>query len=114
MSYELKNTCSTDYFIVHMAGDYDVAKQYTREYTFKIGSCFELSKVDFIYTGGLESGLSSRVIAYPRFPKDNETLYKEVKEYAEGLAEKLCQKSFTIEGKCNTMYFESTNELHKK
>lgn len=114
IKYKKHSECNTNYYTLHIAGDYDVAKQYTREFTFQKGACIQLTKVDYCYTGGLEEGLTARIIAYPRFCKDSESLYNECLEYANGLAQKLCQKSFTIEGKETTVYFESNNELHKK
>lgn len=112
--YKSENICKTNSYTVHIAGDYDVAVQFTREFTFKHGSCAELTKVDYCYTGGLEAGLTARFICYPRFPKDDETIHKEVYMYSVQLAEKLCQKSFTIEGLENTHYYLSDNPLHKK
>lgn len=114
MNYELKGTVDTNYYIVHIAGDYSTALQYTREFTFKYGACAQMCKVDFCYTGGLESGITARFINYPRFPKDNADIHSEVLTYARGLAERLCQKSFTIESKNKTYYYLSDNPLHAK
>lgn len=114
IKYLKVNECSTDYVTLHIAGDYEVARQVAREFTFKHGACFELTKVDYCYTGGLESGLTARIIAYPRFPKSSFDLFKEMKAFADILAEKLCQKSFTIETKTDTFYYLSDNPLHAK
>lgn len=114
IKYVKVNECSTDYVTLHIAGNYDVARQVAREFTFKHGACLQLTKVDYCYTGGEEAGLTARVIAYPRFPKSSEVLFNEMKAFADILAEKLCQKSFTIETKSDTFYFLSDNPLHAK
>lgn len=114
IKYVEHNRCSTDYVTLHIAGNFDIARQVAREYTFKHGACFQLTKVQYCYTGGEEEGLTARVIAYPRFPKSSEDLFNEMKAFADVLAEKLCQKSFTIETKTDTFYYMSDNPLHAK
>lgn len=114
IKYVKENECSTDYVTLHIAGNYDVARQVAREFTFKFGACIELTKVHYCYTGGEEEGLTARMIAYPRFPKSSFDLFREMKSFADILAEKLCQKSFTIETKTDTLYYVSDNPLHEK
>lgn len=104
----------TSYVTIHMAGDLDTAIQCAREYTYQKGACFQITPCEYVYTGGKESGITARVICYPRFPKSDEVLLAEAKEFAFVLAKKLCQKSFTIETSNDTIYFQSTNSLHGK
>ena len=106
--------CKTSYVTVHMAGDYNTAIQFAREFTFNKGACFQITACDYVYTGGLEAGITARVICYPRFPKTDEVLFAEAEEFAFGLAEKLCQKSFTIESSTDTIYYQSDKPLHGK
>lgn len=106
--------CKTFYVIVHMAGDYDTAVQYAREFTFETGACFQISSCDYVYTGGKEEGITARVICYPRFPKTDKVLFNEAESFAFGLANKMCQKSFTIESSTDTIYYQSENPLHGK
>ncbi|QXO12421.1 hypothetical protein pEaSNUABM49_00175 [Erwinia phage pEa_SNUABM_49] len=112
--YKEVNSVKTSYCTIHMAGDYDTAVSHAREYTFNHGACFQITKCDYVYTGGKESGITARVLCYPRFPKTDRQLLDEAKEFAFGLAEKLCQKSFTIETSTDTIYFQSNKNLHGK
>lgn len=112
--YKNVATCKTSYVTVHMAGDYDAAIQYAREFTFSHGACYQITACDYVYTGGKESGITARVICYPRFPKTDAELLEESTKFAFGLAEKLCQKSFTLETSTDTLYFQSDKELHRK
>lgn len=112
--YNNVTTTKTNYWNIHIAGDIQTAREFTREYTFQQGWCVQLTPCEYIYTGGLEAGMIARVISYPRFEKKFEVLDGEVKAYAEKLAYKLCQKSYTIERNDLTMYYESANTLHKK
>lgn len=112
--YKEVNSVPTKYWNIHMAGDIQTAKTFTRDYTFKLGWCVQLYSCDYIYTGGLEAGIMARVISYPRFEKDFDTLDKEVYYYAMQLAEAMCQKSYTIENNKTSTYYESDNPLHKK
>jgi|AGFS01.1.fsa_nt_gi hypothetical protein len=108
MSFELKNTVPTFYANLHIAGNFDVCQQECNRITYEFGFCFQVSKVEYIYTGGQESGMLIRVINYPRFPRDPEEITKLCTQFGFRLAEKLCQKSFTLETSTDTMYFEST------
>lgn len=114
IGFEQISSVKTSYVTIHMAGDYNTAIQCAREYTYRTGSCFQITPCDYIYTGGRESGITARVICYPRFPKTDEVLLLETQEFAFILAKKMCQKSFTIETSTDTMYFQSGNELHGK
>lgn len=104
----------TSYVTIHMAGDLDTAVQCAREYTYTKGACFQITPCEYVYTGGKESGITARVICYPRFPKTDAVLLTEAQEFAFILAKKLCQKSFTIETSNDTIYFQSSNPLHGK
>ncbi|AGC34724.1 hypothetical protein ACQ29_gp044 [Escherichia phage PBECO4] len=114
MKYIDKGTVETQYWNIHIAGDIQTAREYTRKFAFKLGFCVQLIPCEYIYTGGLESGMCARIIQYPRFPKEEVYLNRDVLNYAKGLAEELCQKSFTIERNNDTIYYESDEPLHKK
>jgi hypothetical protein len=113
-NYVLSGECETNSYVVHIAGNYSVALDFTNKYTFEHGACAQMCKVDFCYTGGQEAGITARFINYPRFPKDDIQIHEEVLEYAKGLAARLYQKSFSIEGLQKTYYYTSDNPLHKK
>lgn len=112
--YKEVGSVKTFYCTIHMAGDYSVAVQHASEFTFDHGACFQIASCDYVYTGGKESGITARVLCYPRFPKTDKELLDEAKLFAFGLAEKLCQKSFTIETSTDTIYFQSNKQLHGK
>lgn len=114
LDFEEIASVKTSYVTIHMAGDLTTAIQCAREYTYQKGACFQITPCEYVYTGGKESGITARVICYPRFPKADDVLLAEAQEFAFILAKKLCQKSFTIETSNNTIYFESTISLHGK
>lgn len=83
---------------IFMAGDLSQAKQVCREYCFKVGLCVHIEAVDFIYTGGEESGFKVGLINYPRFPTTQEVLREIAMALAMLLMERLCQHSFCLVG----------------
>lgn len=106
-NFKLINDCETYTFKIHMAGDYNHARQLCRKFVM-VGACVQLTKCQYIYTGGLEDGFIVSLINYPRFERTEEYIRNQAKDLAEYLAFELCQKSYTIEGKDKTYYFEST------
>jgi hypothetical protein len=112
--FDLVASVKTSYVTIHMAGELQTAIQCAREYTYEHGACFQITPCDYVYTGGKECGITARVICYPRFPKSDEVLLKEARDFAYILAKKLCQKSFSIETSNETHYFQSNNPLHGK
>ena len=53
-----------------LGGNYDDALRICKEFCNKEGLCVTVSKTEFIYTGGQESGVIVRLVQYPRFPKE--------------------------------------------
>lgn len=104
----------TMYWNIHIAGDLSEAERFCTEYAFSKGWCTQVYPCKYIYTGGQESGIVARIIAYPRFKKSFDLQNDEVLDFAKKLAERLCQKSFTIENKDTSTYYESNNPLHGK
>lgn len=100
--------CDTSYATLHMAGDINHARQLIRKFCDK-GACIQLTPCDYIYTRGLESGFTARVINYPRIPKGEDGILDEVTELGKYLGEQLCQKSFSIETSNKTYYFTDDN-----
>ncbi len=112
--YILDKSCDTEYWTIHMAGNYDDAIRAAKKYTFEEGMCFQITKCAYVYTGGMEDGITVRVFRYPRFSRTVDELSRIVYEFAQVLANELCQKSYSIEDKYTTAYFTSENPLHKK
>jgi ferredoxin len=99
MEVKIVPTCV---FLIHIAGDYDQARQVCREYCLSVGLCVTVTPTTFIYTGGEEAGVTVGVRHYPRFPSEPSELRRKAMELAELLRARLCQFSFMIEGPGST------------
>lgn len=89
---------------IFMAGDLAQAKQVLREYCREVGLCVTISPLDYIYTGGEESGFCVGLINYPRFPSNVEELHDHAAVIADRLRERLCQDSYSIIGLDETIW----------
>ena len=82
---------------IHIAGDYNKARDICRQWCVEVPRCVTISKQKFIYTHGEESGVVIALRSYPRFPQPPQLM-----PLAENLADKLmdglCQKTCMI---CN-------------
>jgi hypothetical protein len=90
---------------IYIAGDFEVAKNICRKYCNDIPFCVNISKVDYIYTGGEEQGIRVGLINYPRFPMTKDTLKQHAHDIANTLMLGLYQHSYTIVGPDNTEWF---------
>lgn len=90
---------------IFVAGDYDRARHICREYCLEVGLCVTVEKVDYIYTGGEESGVKIGLINYPRFPVDKLELENKAFSLSQKLMIGLCQHSFTLIGPDKTEWF---------
>jgi len=91
------NTETTWYANIWIAGDYASALDACREFTLFDKTCVTVTKTDYVYTGGMESGVCVRMIQYPRFPTPVEKLEAQTRRLALVLRARLCQESFLIE-----------------
>ena len=87
-----------------MAGDYLYAKQLVNRWVAENPMCFSMSKVDYVYTFGCESGFRLDAINYPRFPKDELAVREIVTNLAEYLMVELNQGSYTIQSPLTTTF----------
>lgn len=110
--FTLANDCETAYATLHMAGDINHARALTRKFVMR-GACVQLAPCDYVYTGGVESGFTARVICYPRFPKTLEDLTHEAVALGDFLAEELGQVSFSVETSEKTYYFTHPTYVKK-
>lgn len=92
-------------FDIYMAGDIAQAKQVCREYCLDLGFCVHVEPVDFIYTGGEETGFKVGIIHYPRFPSTHDDLWQRATELADVMMKRLCQHSYSIVGPRDTIWF---------
>lgn len=90
-------------FDIFIAGDIAQAKQVCREFCME-GLCVTVEPVDFIYTGGQETGVRVGLINYPRFPSSIDVLGVKARRLGDMLMERLCQHSFSIEGPGETIW----------
>ena len=97
---------------IWMAGDVTLAKIIVRKYCDKIGDCYAVTSLDYIYTDGDEAGFCVSRIQYPRFPIREADILKRTNKLAKLLCEGLCQKSYTVEGPSNTVWFSGNDDEH--
>lgn len=98
-------TVDTLRYDIFIAGDIVQAKQVCREFCFEVGQCVTVEPLDFIYTGGEESGVRVGLINYPRFPSSNEKLWDTATTLADRLLARMCQHSYSIVGIDKTVRF---------
>lgn len=60
------------------------------------GACVSISKEEYIYTMGNETGIVVNLINYPRFPKEPYELLNQAMELGEMLIQALGQGSCTV------------------
>jgi hypothetical protein len=89
-------TVTTHWAEIFIAGDLDSARRVCRRYCYNVGLCVTIEPVDYVYTGGAESGVRVGLINYPRFPVTREALLETAKTLALLLMDDLHQHSFTI------------------
>lgn len=94
---------------IWMAGDVTLAKMIVREYCDEMGDCYAVTAVDYVYTDGDAAGFCVIRIQYPRFPISEADILERTNELARLLGERLCQKSYTVEGPENTVWFSGNN-----
>lgn len=89
---------------IYIAGDYDITLHKLRDYCYPSGSCFTIEKCDYVYAGGVESGLKIGLIQYPPFPEDEQFLLDKCVEVGVILSELNFQWSFSVVTSDNTVY----------
>ena len=100
-------TCETFYANIWIAGDYDAAVQACREFCMETPLCVTVTKTEYVYVAGSQSGVCVRLINYPRFPKSNVEITMTAEILAAVLRMKLYQASYSIEYPTYTKYFET-------
>lgn len=90
---------------IYIAGDYNLAKQVCNRYCFNNPFCINISKRDYVYWCGEESGVMVEIINYPRFPKTILQLYEHAIALGRKLADELCQRSYTIQTSSYTVWW---------
>lgn len=92
---------------IFIAGDYDEAIGICRRFCRDTSWCVSVSRRDYVYTGGMESGVCIEAISYSRFPEDAERIKDKIEDLAEILCRGLCQKSYTIIDGVESVYYQN-------
>lgn len=101
----ITKTAKTITVSIYIAGDLEEARRVCRAWCFEIGGCVTIEPVEFVYTGGAETGVRVGFINYPRFPTEEDAMMNRAISLGTLLMEKLMQNSFSIEGASETIWF---------
>jgi hypothetical protein len=92
----MMRTVSTTYTAaIYIAGDLNGARAACRDFCMT-GLCVTIEPVEFIYTGGSETGVRVGLINYPRFPAEPDAIWAKAEALADRLMNDLCQHSYSI------------------
>ena len=91
---------------IWIAGDYADAVRAVREWCSEHGDCYAVLPCDYVFSGGMESGVCVSRINYGRFPEEPADLQARVEGLADHLANRLFQKSYSIEAPEQTTYIK--------
>lgn len=97
---------------IYIAGDYDIARNACREWCMRVGACVTVEPVEYVYTGGAESGVRVGFINYPRFPETASEIESKALALADFLLTRLFQHSYSIVTPAVT-YYHSRREAGK-
>lgn len=101
----MKTVVSNAYSItIYIAGDLADARRSLRQQCVEDGLCVTLTPTEFVYTAGLESGVSVGIVNYPRFLKTPDELYTRALSVTERLMFDLCQHSALIDAPDKTTW----------
>jgi hypothetical protein len=81
---------------VYVGGDVADARRSLRRQTWEAGLCVTVVPCDFVFTGGMESGVAVGFINYPRFPKSPDEIWNRAVEVAVQLRTDLYQKTACV------------------
>lgn len=98
---------------IFMAGDYDTARQTCKQFCMR-GLCVNVSRTNYIYTGGEETGVVVELINYPKFASTHQEILDTAKVLAEQLIVSLCQFSYTIMTPEETFFYSRGEDVRKK
>ena len=96
--------CPTFWANIYIAGDYDDAVRSCREFCME-GFCVSVSRMEFVYTMGLEEGVCVKIINYARLPSTDAELSDKAEKLGLKLMGDLYQGSFSIETPTGTKFY---------
>lgn len=94
---------------IFIGGSRSAATEACREFCLR-GLCVSIAAADFVFTGGLESGVRVGLINYPRFPSSRDKLMQIARELAEFLIVRLHQSSCVVVSDDLTLWFSRRDE----
>lgn len=89
---------------IYIAGDAHAAREACRAHCMEVGLCVTVEPLDFIYTGGAESGVRIGLINYPRFPAEPADIWAKAVSLAELLIVHLHQHSASVVATDRTLW----------
>jgi hypothetical protein len=95
---------------IFIAGDRRTATEACRQFCME-GLCVSITEADFVYTGGMESGVRIGLINYPRFPTSYEALQETGLRLGRFLIERLHQSSCTVVCDRNTHFLSRRSDV---
>src|SRR6185295_9644038 len=81
---------------IYIAGDYQKAVDVCRQFCIENPWCVAVTKTDFVFTGGMESGVCVTAINYARFPAHFVEIKKKAIALGHQLRRELSQRTFTV------------------
>lgn len=105
-NFVARNTAKSFFATIHIAGDVNQAEFLCRQWVMR-GACVQITPCNYVYTGGVEEGMTVRLIQYPRFQRSEVEILEMAQELGSYLAQELCQISFSIETPYNTTYYQA-------
>lgn len=96
---------------IYIAGDFNKARDVCRNFCFVKGLCVNVTKNNYIYTGGEETGVIVEIINYPRYPLTKEEIDESTYDLGLKLRDQLCQDSFTVVNPDNTFWISSRSDI---
>lgn len=111
MEGEFKETSAETYRVnIYVAGDVGLARNILQEYAMR-GACVSVAACDYVYTGGMESGVNVGLINYPRLPSSKPEILKQAIELAKLLIEGLFQGSATVVADDKSIFISRRGDL---
>jgi hypothetical protein len=90
---------------IYIGGTLERCAEVLAERAAIVGACWSIEPIEFVYSGGRESGVVVRSINYPRFPSDPEALMRDACDLARHLILNLHQSSCSVVGPIETVFF---------
>lgn len=101
-----KETTEPYWVNIWIAGNHAKAIDICRKFCNENSLCVTVTPTDYVYTGGMQSGVVVRLINYPRFPASIPDILYKATLLANILGKELYQKSYTIETPEFNNYYE--------